>query len=52
MVRVELSLEAQRDLLEIAAHITTESGSRQRGEDFLEGVFATCETLVAPSCDG
>ena len=47
MVRVELSLDAQRDVLEIAAHITTESCSRQRGEDFLEGVFAICETLAS-----
>lgn len=52
MVRVELSLDAQRDLLEIAAYITTESGSRQRGEEFLDGVFATCETLASQPAMG
>lgn len=52
MARVELSLDAQQDLLEIAVHITTESGSRQRGDDFLEGVFATCETLASQPAMG
>ncbi len=46
MSRLELSLDAQHDLIEIAAHITSHSGSQKRGEAFLSGVCATCETLA------
>lgn len=47
MPRVELSRDARQDLLEIAAHIVRESASQQRGDAFLDAVFATCETLAS-----
>lgn len=52
MSRLELSLDAQHDLVEIAAHITSQSGSQKRGEAFLSGVFATCETLASQPAMG
>ncbi|MFM9195437.1 MAG: type II toxin-antitoxin system RelE/ParE family toxin [Planctomycetia bacterium] len=52
MSRLELSLDAQQDLVEIAAHITRQSGSQKRGEAFLSGVFATCETLASQPAMG
>ena len=45
MPRLELSRDARQDLLEIAAYIARESGSDRRGDEFLDAVFATCETL-------
>lgn len=47
MPRVELSRDARQDLLEIAAYISRKSGSEQRGDAFLDAVFATCETLAS-----
>lgn len=52
MSRLELSLDAQHDLIEIATHITSQSGSQKRGEAFLSGVFATCETLASQPAMG
>ena len=47
MPRLELSRDARQDLLEIAAYIARESGSRRRGDAFLDAVFATCQTLAS-----
>jgi toxin ParE1/3/4 len=47
MARLQLSLEARQDLVEIASYIARQSGSEGRGEDFLEAVFTTCETLAS-----
>jgi toxin ParE1/3/4 len=47
MPRLELSRDARQDLLEIAAYIARESGSDRRGDEFLDAVFATCETLAS-----
>lgn len=52
MPHVELSREAQQDLVEIAAYISKESGNRHRGEKFLEGMFASCETLATQPAMG
>ncbi|MFM1904982.1 MAG: hypothetical protein RLZZ440_2882 [Planctomycetota bacterium] len=45
MPRLELSGDARRDLLEIAAYISRESGSDRSGDMFLDAVFTPCETL-------
>lgn len=47
MPRVELSRDARQDPLGIATCIIRESGSEQRGDAFLDTVFATCETLAS-----
>ena len=46
MARLDISPEANRDLVEIGLYIARQSGSRQRAESFLDLIYQTCETLA------
>jgi toxin ParE1/3/4 len=47
MARLDISPEANRDLVEIGLYIARQSGSRQRADAFLDLIYQTCQTLAA-----
>jgi len=46
MARLEISPEANRDLVEIGVYIARQSGSPQRADSFLDLIHRTCEVLA------
>jgi toxin ParE1/3/4 len=46
MARLELSPEANRDLVEIGLYIARQSGSPQRADSFLDLIHQTCQVLA------
>jgi len=46
MARLDISPEANRDLVEIGLYIARQSGSRQRADSFLDLIHQTCEMLA------
>ncbi len=46
MARLEISPEANRDLIEIGFYIAQQSGSRQRADSFLDLIAQTCEAIA------
>jgi len=46
MVRLIISSEAKRDLVEIGLYIAQQSGSLERADNFLHSIHQTCEILA------
>jgi len=46
MARLDISPEAERDLVDIGVYIARQSGSQPRADAFLDWIYQTCEMLA------